>query len=62
MTYGKRGKPSPYPFEMVEYARRLRGYGFSYREIADECQHKFGFPVPWRTVADWVQYATRMSA
>jgi hypothetical protein len=46
---------------MVEFARRLRGFGFFYREIAQELEHKFGRPVPWITVRDWCAHYYRMS-
>lgn len=53
-------RPCGYPFEMVECARKLRGFGFTYREISDELQHKYGRPVPWITVRDWVCFFYRM--
>ena len=53
-------RPCKYPFEMVEYARKLRRYGFLYREISEELEHKFKRPVPWLTVRDWTVNACRM--
>lgn len=54
-------RPCQYPFEMVEYARKLRSWGFFYREISEELEHRFGRRVPWLTVRDWVQYVIRVS-
>lgn len=63
ITYTSRGtrRPCSYPFEMVEYARKLRKYGYFYKEIAEEIQHKFKRAVPWITVRDWVCNYYRMS-
>ncbi|NKF21560.1 hypothetical protein [Solimonas marina] len=59
MSRGSR-RPCSYPFEMVEYARKLRGFEFTYKEISAELQHKFKRPVPWITVRDWVNSYYRM--
>lgn len=61
--YRSRGtrRPAKYPFEMVEYARKLRGFGFFYREIVDEIRSKFRVTVPWITVRDWTLNFYRMS-
>ena len=42
-----------YPADMVRTARMLRDGGSTYKEIGQS------LGVPWRTVADWVSYATR---
>lgn len=54
-------RPAKYPFEMVEYARKLRGFGFFYREIADEIRSKFRVTVPWITIRDWTNLYYRCS-
>lgn len=54
-------RPAKYPFEMVTYARKLRGFGFFYREIAEEILNKFKVKVPWITVRDWTNAYYRMS-
>jgi hypothetical protein len=45
---------------MVAYARRLRGFGFMYREIADECEHRFGVRPPLFTVRSWTDQHSRV--
>ena len=57
----KNGRPCKYSFELIEYARKLRGYGFAYREISEELAFKFRQKVPLFTVRDWVQHWTRVS-
>lgn len=57
----KNGRPCKYPFEIIEYARKLRGWEFTYREIVVELEHKFHQSVPLFTVRDWTQHWTRVS-
>lgn len=54
-------RPAKFPFEIVLYARKLRGFGFEYHEISQEIGHKFKAKVPWITVRDWVNFFYRVS-
>lgn len=52
-----------YSDEIVQYARSVRRQrGLSYPKVAEQIEHKFGVQVPWRTVADWIVQATRITA
>lgn len=57
----KTGRPCKYPYAVVEYARRLRGFGFWYREISEEIEAKHGIQVPWISVRDWCVHWVRMA-
>ncbi len=49
-----------YPFEMVEEARKMRKYRFTYTEIADALNDHWGTDVHWVTVRDWTNYYGRV--
>lgn len=48
-----------YPLDMVWEARKMRKYGWSYREIADAINEHWGTKVHLMTVRDWTVNAYR---
>lgn len=49
-----------YPMELVNEARKMRRFQFTYREIADALNEHWKTTVSWITVRDWVQCHYRM--
>ncbi|MES2488536.1 MAG: hypothetical protein V4607_02005 [Pseudomonadota bacterium] len=49
-----------YPYKMIEDARKMRGNGYFYKEIAAALEKEYGIKVPWITVRDWVNYYYRV--
>jgi transposase len=50
-----------YPMELVLEARKMRKYGWTYKEIAEAINDHWKVNVAWITIRDWTLHWYRMS-